>query len=135
MTWNNDFFNLLYQEIFMHRTNEDIKFDVDLIKLATNIKEGSIVDFCCGVGDILEGFENEGFTTYGVDFAQDYVTKAKELHNQKNVVQGDALTYQFNKEFDLSINWFSSFGYFSDEKNQLLLDNIYKHTKKKVNLL
>lgn len=130
MTWNNDFFTLLYQEIFMSRKDSEISFDVELIQKATNIQGGTVVDFCCGVGDILAGFEKKGFSTYGVDFSKDYVDKANHVYQQKNVFQGDALTYQFGKEFDLSINWFSSFGYFDDSKNQQLLNNIYKHTKK-----
>lgn len=130
MTWNEDFFTLLYQEIFMSRKESEIDFDVELIQMATNVREGSVVDFCCGVGDILAGFEKKGFSTYGVDFSKDYVGKANKEYQQHNVFQGDALTYQFGKEFDLSINWFSSFGYFDDDRNKQLLTNISNHTKK-----
>lgn len=130
MSWNNDFFTLLYQEIFMKRSKEEIDFDVELIQNISQKTEGSVVDFCCGVGDILEGFERKGFETYGVDFSADYVKKAQGKYAQKNVVQGDALSIKFNKTFDLSINWFSSFGYFDDNKNQQLLNNIFTHTRK-----
>lgn len=129
MNWNNDFFTLLYQEIFMNRSQKDIDFDVDSIINISHKTTGSIVDFCCGVGDILEGFERKGFETYGVDFSNEYVQKANIQYNQKNVIYGDALLINFNKTFDLSINWFSSFGYFDDNKNQQLLNNIFNHTK------
>ena len=129
MNWNNDFFTLLYQEIFMNRSKEEIDFDVELIQKISQKTKCTVVDFCCGVGDILEGFERKGCETYGVDFSAYYVKKANEKHAQKNVVQGDAIVINFNKTFDLSINWFSSFGYFDDNKNQQLLNNIFKHTK------
>ncbi len=129
MNWNKSFFNLLYQEAFMSRSKEDIEFCVKLIRGVTSINQGSIVDFCCGVGDILSEFETCGFETYGVDFSQEYIKKAKKIYNQKNVFEADALNIDFNKKFDLAINWYSSFGYFDDEKNQLLLNNIFKHIK------
>ncbi len=129
MSWNNEFFTLLYQEIFMNRNEEEIDFEVNLIKKLTNKNNGTVCDFCCGVGDILSGFSKHNFETYGVDFSNDYVIKAKTKFNQYNVIQGDALNIDFRTKFDLCINWFSSFGYFDDEKNQQLLNNIAKHTK------
>lgn len=129
MSWNNEFFTILYQEIFMNRTEDEINFDVNLIKLLTNKESGSICDFCCGVGDILSGFEKNNFETYGVDFSEEYVQKANDKYKQKNVKQGDALLIDFKKQFDVCINWFSSFGYFDDEKNQQLLNNMSQHTK------
>ena len=83
MSWNNDFFTILYQEIFMKRTENEINFDVNLIKLLTDKKSGSICDFCCGVGDILSGFEKNNFETYGVDFSEEYVQKANDKYKQK----------------------------------------------------
>lgn len=113
--WNDAFFTLMYQEIFMQRDNQKINEEVDLIlNLSKTDKPITIADFCCGVGDILSGLEKRGHTTYGVEYSLDYVNKAKKVYEQKNVYQGDALTLNFNKKFDLIINWNSSFGYFSD---------------------
>lgn len=128
--WNKIFFNQLYYELFMYRDQDKVDFETEMITSLTQLSPCSkIGDFCCGVGDILKSFEDKGHTTYGVDFSSDYVKIAHEKYQQKNVMQGDALTYSFNQPFDLTINWFSSFGYFSEEQNILLLENMYKHTK------
>lgn len=129
MNWNKDFFNLIYQELFMKRDLDEINFDVDLITQITGIKNGGVVDFCCGIGDILSEFKRRGFQTNGVDLSREYVEKSKQINNKLGIVCDDALKVSFNKKFDLSINWFSSFGYFNDVENQKLLDNISNHTK------
>lgn len=129
MSWNKDFFNLFYKNLFMSRTKEDIDFNVKLIKEITKRENGSVVDFCCGVGDILSGFKESGFDTYGVDFSEDYIKEANDFFKEKNVFHGDAITFDFNKKFDVALNWFSSFGYFDDIQNQKLLNNISKHVK------
>ena len=128
--WNKDFFNQLYYELFMYRDKDKVDFETEIIRQLTKLSpQSKIGDFCCGVGDILKSFEDKGYQTYGVDFSTDYVNIAHKKYQQKNVVHGNALTYDFKQQFDLTINWFSSFGYFSEEQNILLLENMYKHTK------
>lgn len=128
--WNKNFFNQLYYELFMYRDQDKVDFETEIISKLTQLSPDSKVgDFCCGVADLLQSFENKGHKTYGVDFSTDYIKIAHERYQQKNVVQGDALIYDFNQQFDLTINWFSSFGYFSEEQNILLLENMYRHTK------
>jgi len=128
MTWNKDFFNLAYQELFMNRSQKEIDFQVKIINKLSNINNPvHIVDFCCGIGDLLHKFQEQGNTVYGVDFSKDYIEKSKKVFCLNNVYEGDALTFKFDRKFDLALNWYSSFGYFSEENNQLLLKNIYEH--------
>lgn len=129
MSWNESFFNDLYQELFMTRTEEQIQEIVNIITKETNINNGSIIDFCCGIGDILNEFKNRGFSTYGVDYSDSYIQTSKKLYNLKETKQGDAVSYNFNIQSDITLNWNSSFGYFNDETNKVFLNNIYQHTK------
>lgn len=130
MSWNESFFNLFYQELFMSRTQERLEYETSLIAQITSMKPSdSIADFCCGIGDLLNTFSQKGYDAYGVDFSDEYVQAARNRFNLDNVFKGDALTYDFNKQFDVAINWYSSFGYFDDQSNQVLLNNIHCQLK------
>lgn len=130
MSWNESFFNLFYQELFMSRTEERLEYETSLIAQITSMKpDDSIADFCCGIGDLLNTFSQKGYDAYGIDFSNEYVQVARNRFNLDNVFRGDALTYDFKKQFDVAINWYSSFGYFDNHSNQLLLDNIYRQLK------
>lgn len=130
MNWTQKFFNTNYHNLFMNRNPSQIKEEVDIISKLINIKEKNIVDFCCGTADLLAEFHNRNFETYGVDYSQEYVDVANNKHQQKNVFYGNAIDFQFKKQFDNVLNWNSSFGYFDDTNNLKFLKNLFEHTKK-----
>lgn len=128
--WNETFFNNMYLEMFMTRSQEQINIENQIITFFTHAKEKqSIADFCCGTGVIADSFTQQNLDSYGIEFAQNYVDIGKSLYPQSAIFQGDALHFNFNKKFDIVYNWFSSFGYFNDQQNYLLLHNMIKHLK------
>ena len=128
--WNENFFNLDYYNFFMKRDDSQLTHDCNLILQLSNIPSGKIADFCCGSGQMIKYFNNLKYDCYGVDFSKEYVDIAVNQFNLNNVFQGDALYFNFNSSFDLVINWNSSFGYFNEEKNELLLINMYNQLNK-----
>lgn len=125
--WTDDFFNTLYWELFMKRTDEQVQTEVDFITQLIGFKPTSVFDVCCGVGDILAGFAQQGASkTLGIEFSQEYIAK----RYLPTVIQGDACESQTDEQFDLVINWFSSFAYFDNANNQRMLNNCFKATKK-----
>ena len=126
--WNEEFFTTMYQDMFMDRTKEEINFEKDTITFFTGAKKNqTIADFCCGTGSVLNRFLGDGLTTYGIEFSPDYVKTGQQLYPNSTIVQGDALRYSFGQKFNTVYNWYSSFGYFSDQQNQQLLANMYQH--------
>lgn len=135
--WTTDFFNKMYWELFMKRTPEQINNQVSLIissyqKLK---KENpiSVLDVCCGVGDILNSLVSEHATHgYGIEYSDDYVSLSKFYYNiqvkkQDAFIDKDWIKlFNVHKEFDLIYNWYSSFAYFSHEKNKQMLKNCFR---------
>lgn len=77
-----------------------------------------ILDLCCGVGRYSLEFARRGFAVTGVDITQAYLDaltdSAREESLSIEVVRDDARTFSRPEEFDLCLNMFTSFGYFSD---------------------
>ena len=138
--WTNDFFNLLYWELFMKRNSKQIKDNSSLIEQSYFEQHKnnplSILDVCCGTGDILsflsKKFNIEG---KGIDYSDDYVKQSLKYRNIK-VVKDDAFyvnewkKLNNNKKFDLIYNWYSSFAYFSKEKNLTMFENSFNSLDK-----
>jgi SAM-dependent methyltransferase len=43
--------------------------------------------------------------------------------------------FDLKREFDVALSWFTSFGYFEDKENLIVLKNINKHLREKGLLL
>jgi len=43
----------------------------------------------------------------------------------------DMRSLPYNNEFDVILNWYTSFGYFTDEENKIVIQNFYKALTKK----
>lgn len=124
MNWNEAFFNKLYWHLFMKRTPEEVAVEVAIIKKLLDKKVSTLLDVCCGVGDIAASLETElGAVATGIEFSPDYVNESYI----KNMIAGDACILQTDKTFPLVLNWFSSFVYFAPEKNKTLLTNCYNY--------
>jgi SAM-dependent methyltransferase len=123
--WHKSFFNALYWELFMKRSPEQIAQEVNVIEqLVKKNKISSILDVCCGVGEIAAELGNrKGIDSWGIEYSEDYV-KSNYL---KNIIQGDARVMQTHKTFSLVLNWFSSFTYFNKEDNYKILQNCYNY--------
>jgi SAM-dependent methyltransferase len=128
--WNESFFSMWYYDLFMARSQQKIDHEVSVIKTLAKVKEGaSVVDFCCGVGDLLHAFEKGGHEASGVEWSSEYVEHARAEYRKILVAQGNAINYNFGRTFDVALNWYSSFGYFDDASNVALLENMRRHVK------
>jgi SAM-dependent methyltransferase len=129
-TWPKDFFNRRYLDMFMARSPEKLEFETDVIARYAQLKCGtSVMDFCCGTGDLLHTMhERFGIKGEGVELVDDYVNIASSRPGIK-VWSGSALDLSLRKRFDVALNWFSSFGYFDHKDNWRLLDNMWRHVR------
>lgn len=79
-----------------------------------------IADVCCGWGRHLIRLAQRGFDVVGLDASPMMVAAARALAQKQGVraavVRGDAAHLPFSGDsFDVVLNLFNSFGYFSDE--------------------
>ena len=128
--WTQKFFNLRYLGLFMSRTPEQCQHEANLIASATHLEpDMSVADFCCGCGDILSEIAKKCSYGRGVELCADYVDLAHTLYPGVTIDKANALTHHFGRRFDVSYNWFSSFGYLGAQSDQELINNMVFHTK------
>lgn len=94
---------------------------------------GRILDLCCGPGRFAIPLASKGFTVVLIDINEDYIALAKRVVERKDVaiefLVGDAREVPFVNHFDAVINVGTSLGFFDDEDNQRVLNNIAKALK------
>ena len=100
---------------------------VDWITTVTAVSAPArILDLCCGVGRYSLEFARRGFAVTGVDITQAYLNALLESAIEENlsieIARDDARKFSRPEQFDLCLNMFTSFGYFSniDDDMQLL---------------
>jgi len=92
------------------------------------------LDLCCGFGRISAELARRGFSVTGVDITESYLQTAKEEASLEKLnieyIKADAREFVRQDFFDLAVNLYISFGYFENQKDDLLLArNVYKSLK------
>ena len=132
------FSNKYYLEIYSHRDENEARDIINLLQryipLSTNAK---VLDVCCGAGRHSIELAKRGYDVTGFDLSSYLIIRAKEsLRNlQETNLKAeffikDMKDFSFNKEFDIAINIFTSFGYFeTDDENFKVFENVQKSLK------
>jgi SAM-dependent methyltransferase len=94
-----------------------------------------ILDVCCGFGRISAELARMGYAVTGVDITESYLKTAREDAAYENLdieyIHADARSFVRPSFFDAAVNLYISFGYFSDQKDDLLLlRNVFQSLKK-----
>jgi SAM-dependent methyltransferase len=131
--WHKEFFNTLYYELFLKRTEEKAKKDAHNIEYICHIDKPSLIlEQCCGIGDVAHHLANNQHEVYAIDYSKEYIDIGLDKFSNVNFVCDNALNYQFTDklgQFDYVTNWYSSFGYFDHENNLQLIRNAFQHLK------
>jgi len=103
---------------------------VDFLNLRKNAK---VLDLACGPGRHSISLAQKGFDVTGIDYSSSALSIAKELATENNVkvsfLKKDMRNFNLNKKFDAVFLLGNSFGYFSDDENEKVINNISKHLK------
>jgi SAM-dependent methyltransferase len=102
-----------------------------LLKLQTPAK---VLDLCCGLGRHSLELARRGFDVTGVDRTGVYLRRAQKQANSEGLkiefVQEDMRQFCRPNSFDLTLNLFTSFGYFeSPAEDRRVLVNVHKSLK------
>jgi len=121
--WFKRFFGGLYDRVLERQFNESQTADhVCAVRRVLKLRKGQrVLDVPCGMGRLTLPLARAGMQMTGVDLAPPYVRKARRLARREGlnirVLRQDMRQIAFEAEFDAALNWFGSFGYFSDEEN------------------
>jgi SAM-dependent methyltransferase len=123
--FNQNYLNLYHSEMTPEKTIKESNFIEETLKLNKSL---AILDLGCGQGRHAITLKKRGYDIYGLDFSDILLNKAKTDADSENIdlnlIYGDMRRLPLIKEFDRIYNYFTSFGYFSDEENEGILNNI-----------
>ncbi len=96
-----------------------------LIKLLGVVPGQSVLDLCCGIGRHSIALAKRGLNVTGVDRTRPFLGRAKTSADKEDVrvewVQDDMRSFKRPNAFDGAVNCITSFGYFADQAEDLLV--------------
>ncbi|MDC7233358.1 MAG: class I SAM-dependent methyltransferase [Spirochaetales bacterium] len=110
-------------------------YEAERIMDICSMKPGAAVfDCCCGMGRHSVELAALGCHVTGVDLSKGYISLAEEAAASRNLdvnfINKDIRTIDYENSFDTVINMFTSFGYFEDpDEDLLLLKKLHKALK------
>jgi len=96
--------------------------------------ESKVLDLCCGIGRHTLHFSRLGYQVTGVDITNAYLDLAKETAEREYLnpefIQSDMRSFIRPESFDLIVNLCTSFGYFDEiDDDILVLQNCFNSLK------
>jgi SAM-dependent methyltransferase len=135
MQWfeNEEFWKSFYPWMFRERRFQAAPEEVERVLALSGVREGAVLDVCCGPARHSLLLAQKGFRVTGVDRTKFLLKKARERATgvQIEFVESDARDFLRPGAFDLALSLFTSFGYFETREEDLaLLRNIKTNLKK-----
>jgi SAM-dependent methyltransferase len=132
--WWEDFFNDDYLRTMEKISDEQIAREVDFIEESLSIERGgAVLDLACGTGRHAVELACRGYEVVGFDLSLAMLARAGDEAQDRaaklNFVQGDMREMTFDEQFDGIFCWNTSFGYFEEEKNALVVDRVHRALK------
>ena len=105
---------------------ERTELEVDSIWRLLELEPGmEVLDLACGHGRIANALAERGVRVTGLDATPYFLDLARADAAARGVdveyVHGDMRSLPWSERFDRVVNWFTSFGYFSDDDNRRVL--------------
>lgn len=121
--WFETFFAGLYGRVLGDARHEGpAQAEARLVRKLLRLRKGqSVLDVPCGMGRIAIPLAKAGLAVTGVDLTEAFCRRARRQAALAGVrarfQAADMRALDFDGEFDAAVNWFTSFGYFSDAGN------------------
>jgi SAM-dependent methyltransferase len=124
-SWFAEWFdNPLYTALYSHRSDEEAVQAVELLKRSITLPKGArVLDLCCGGGRHTKALIDAGFDVVGIDLSPTLLTLAEEETRGLPVrlYRADMREAYPDAPFDCIANFFTSFGYFDDPSDDMLV--------------
>jgi SAM-dependent methyltransferase len=131
MVWYEELFNKDYDRVhFPTFTAERNSSEVDFIVSVSRIPQGGqVFDVACGHGRHALELAKRGYQVVGLDLSARFIEMARQSAREAQLTNvefltGDMRESYFINRFDTALSYYTSFGYFSDEENLKVLDNV-----------
>ena len=132
--WWEELFNDDYLRASERISAEQLVREVNFIEDSLGVERGgAVLDLACGTGRHAVELAKRGYQVVGFDLSLAMLAhasdEAQEHKAKLNFVQGDMREMAFAEQFDGVYCWNTSFGYFDEEKNALIVDRIHDALK------
>ena len=126
--WFTDWFNTsYYHTLYKERNDDEAQVFMKNITSFLNLpKTTHILDLPCGKGRHSVFLNSLGYKVTGGDLAANSIKLAKEFENETLNFKVHDMRQPFNNNYDAIFNLFTSFGYFDDDKEDVLILNNIK---------
>ena len=121
--WFEEWFGEEYLQLYPHRDDAEAERAVALVARATGMQPGwRVLDVACGAGRHARAFLAAGARCFGVDLSATLLRAAREV-TRAPLVRADMRALPIRPgSMDLTVNLFTSFGYFDrDEEHAAAL--------------
>jgi len=121
--WFQKWFNEDYLATYPHRDEAEAEGELDrLIELLELKPPLSLLDLGCGTGRHCRALAKRGFEVMGLDLSPTLLHIAQLRSPDIPYLRRDMRSFDDLGPFDLILNFFTSFGYFTLEEDQAVLD-------------
>jgi SAM-dependent methyltransferase len=125
-----DYITFYEDSLTPERTQAEVDF---LVRELALDQEYDILDLACGFGRHVNELAALGHHVTGVDRSRGFLEIARKaaeiIQVPTTYLQGDMRHIDFHEEFDHVLLLFTSFGYFKDDENLLVLKNVCRALK------
>ena len=127
--WFTDWFNTPYYHIlYKNRNDADAQLFMHNITSFLKLpKSTHILDLPCGKGRHAVFLNSLGYKVTGADLSTNSISHAKQFENNNLHFEVHDMRKPFKTKFDAIFNLFTSFGYFENDSEDLLILNNIKN--------
>jgi SAM-dependent methyltransferase len=118
--WFEEWFGEEYLHLYPHRNEADAERLVTLLTTALPWRRGwRVLDVACGAGRHIAALERHGARAFGFDLSAALLRRAGEV-TLRPLVRADMRALPFVAgSMDLTVNLFTSFGYFAEDEEHV----------------
>ncbi len=119
--WFRDWFGGEYLALYPHRDRAEARRAVELLQDTAGLGSGTrVLDLACGAGRHLVELDRIGSRAMGLDLSPRMLAAARDALPDAGLVRADMRYLPFRPaSFDVVTSYFTSFGYFDDESDDL----------------
>jgi len=116
MAWYQEWFGEEYLELYSHRDENEARQQVGFFRDQVGPVDGPVLDLACGMGRHIQELQALGYRAVGCDLSYTLLRTGTREYGPMAVARADMRHLPFGDDvFAGLVNFFTSFGYFSDE--------------------
>ncbi len=118
--WYRSAFDVLYSRVYRHRNDDAARAEVDALCDLLDFSSGRVLDIACGAGRHLRVMRDRGMQAFGIDLSATLLGEAARRRDLgPYLARADVRRLPFENAFDLATNFFTSFGYFEAQNENM----------------